>query len=246
MTGRWLDRPLLASVAAGLLGACAPEPMPWHGATPASWPQLQASLLAERSRRPQAPWAAEVATTLREPRTGRVVRGRGGLAVAPARGLRLILLGVAGFTMLDAWVTPQRWRVAIPMLGIVRRGGEDEPPDLPIAFLRGWFFRPMAGTLFAAEFEPEGPTWLLRDGRAVIELRARRCERGPRLLVTRREGPHAESVDECHAEAEPRNGDHVAYRDETTGLAVELTLESVASEPPVAEAFEDPDKENER
>lgn len=243
MTSRRLGATLAASVAAGLLGGCVRQPVPWQGATPETWPVLRAALAAERSRRPRSPWSAEVATTLREARSGRVVRGRGGLAVAPGRALRLILLGPAGLTTLDAWITPGRWRIAVPPLGIVRRGGEDSPPDLPVAFLRGWFFRPMEGTLFAARMEAEGPTWLLRDGGAVLEVRSRRCDRGEGLLATRREHAHTESVDECRAGIEPRAGDHVAYEDETTGLGVDLALESVSSEPPVADAFVDPDTE---
>jgi hypothetical protein len=238
MTGRWL----LASMAPGLLSACVREPAPWHGATPATWPALQAALAAERSRR-TSPWSAEVSTALREPRSGHVVRGRGGIAVAPGRALRLILLGPAGLTMLDAWVTPQRWRVAVPPLGVVRRGGAESPPDLPIAFLRQWFFRPMGGTLFAASFETDGPTWLVRDGSAVLELRLRRCDRGKRLLVTRRGAGHAESVDECRVDGEPRPGDRVSYEDETSGLVVDIAIDSVAPGPPVADAFVDPDGE---
>jgi len=90
---------------------------------------------------------------MREPRSGRVIRGRGGLAVVPGRALRMILVGVAGVTMLDAWVTPARWRVAVPMLGVLRRGGADDPADLPIGFLRWWFFTPLEGRLFAATFD---------------------------------------------------------------------------------------------
>jgi hypothetical protein len=202
---------------------------------------LREGLAAERARRPTTPWSGEIATVLREPRSGRIVRGRGGIAVAPEKGVRLILLGVAGMTMLDAWVTPHRWRVAVPPAGIVRRGGDDAPADLPIAFLRGWFFRPLAGTLFAASLGAEGPTWLLRDGDAVVVARARACDRGWRLLVTRRQQGHAESVDECRRGARPEPGDRVAYRDETTHLAVDLVLEGVSPEPPPGEAFTDPD-----
>lgn len=178
--------------------------------------------------------------SLREPRTGQVVRGRGGLAVVPGRALRMILTGVAGVTMLDAWITPQRWRVAVPPLGVLRRGGTDSPADLPVAFLRWWFFTPLEGRLFAAELERGSPVWLLRDGDAVVELRALGCERGPRLVAARRERGRAESVDECRAGIEPSEGDHVRYED-ASGLAVELVLESVSAEPPAAEAFVDPD-----
>jgi hypothetical protein len=145
--------------------------------------------------------------------------------------------------MLDAWVTPDRWRVAVPPAGIVRRGGLDEPPDLPIAFLRGWFFRPLAGVLFAAAAEPEGPTWLLRDEGAIVEVRSRRCDLGARLVATRHEHGHTESIDECRSSAAPRAQDRVHYEDATTGLAVDLVLEAVGTDPPPSQAFDDPDVE---
>jgi hypothetical protein len=126
-------------------------------------------------------------------------------------------------------------------VGIVRRGGADEPPDLPIAFLRGWFFRPLQGTLFGAAYEPEGPAWLLRDGDAVVEARSRRCDRGWRLLATRREHGRTESVDECRHDVLPEAGDHVAYRDEATGLSVDLVIEATSTGAPPEDAFRDPD-----
>jgi len=148
---------------------------------------------------------------------------------------------VAGITMLDAWVTPEHWRVAVPPLGVLRRGGADDPVDLPVGFLRWWFFTPLEGRLFAATFDGATPLWLLRDQDAVIELRASQCERGPRLLATRQARGHGESVDECRAGASPTAGDHVRYEDAVSHLAVELVLDSMSEEPPVAEAFVDPD-----
>jgi hypothetical protein len=228
------------------LSACAARPTPWRGATPATWPALQAALAAARGTRRQEPWTAAARVTLHEPRSGRTVLGRGGIAVAPGRALRMILVGVAGATMLDAWVTPQRWRVAVPLLGLVRRGGEEAPGDLPIGFLRWWFFTPTGGRLFAATFEAGGPAWLLRDGDAVIELRPGRCDRGHGLVASRRErGGAAQTVDECRSAAGPTAGDRVHYRDEAQdgagGLVIDLILDSVSVDPPAAEAFTDPD-----
>ncbi|HEY5242922.1 MAG TPA: hypothetical protein VIJ22_15690, partial [Polyangiaceae bacterium] len=105
-----VDRPLLGSCLGLALSACAAPPTPWHGATPETWPALRNALASQRDSRSTRPWSAGVAVTLREPRSGRVIRGRGGLAVVPGRALRMILIGVAGVTMLDAWVTRQRWR----------------------------------------------------------------------------------------------------------------------------------------
>jgi hypothetical protein len=244
MQGRGLDRPLLRGCLGLALSACVVPPTPWNGATPQTWPTLRGAFALERQSRGAKPWSAGARVTLQEPRSGRAIVGRGGLAVAPGRALRMILVGVGGMTMLDAWVTPKRWRVAIPPLGLVRRGGEGEPEDLPIGFLRWWFFTPMQGRLFAAKFDGAAPTWLLRDGESVVELHGGTCERGARLLAIRRRRGRAESVDECPVEARPAVGDRVRYADASTGLAVDLVLETVTGEPPPNEAFADPDLEN--
>jgi hypothetical protein len=176
--------------------------------------------------------------TLREPATDRVVAGRGGIAVAPGRALRIIVIGVAGVTLLDAWVTPDRWRLAVPAANLVRRGERDAPADLPIDLLRWWFFSPLRGELFAAS--PEA-VWLLRDGRAVIELRTGTCDRGQRLRVSRRQAGYVETVDECRSGVAPSAGDHVEYQQGPPGVTLELALESITPGAPPAEAFTDPD-----
>jgi hypothetical protein len=155
----------------------------------------------------------------------------------------MILVGVAGTTLLDAWVTPHHWRVAVPLLGLVRRGGEHAPGDLPIGFLRWWFFTPMGGQLLAATFEEDGPLWLLRDGDAVVELRSAWCDRGRRLVASRGEGDRVEQVDECRSAAGPTAGDRVHYEEGAAGLAIDLVLDAVSAAPPVAQAFADPDAE---
>jgi hypothetical protein len=179
---------------------------------------------------------------MHEPRSGRVIDGRGGIAVAPGRAVRMILVAGAGATVLDAWVTPERWRVAVPVMGVVRRGGRDEPHDLPIGFLRWWFFTPLEGTLFAATFTHPGAFWLLRSGDAVVELRAGPCDRGAELAATRRLHGRAERVDECRARPTPSPGDRVHYEDSASGLAVDLVVETLAAAPPEEEAFRDPEE----
>jgi len=215
--------------------------VPWQGATPGTWPALRDRLAAERTAAPHEPWSAGVRVTMREPRSGRVFDGRGGIAVAPGRALRMILVGGAGTTLLDAWVTRARWRVAVPPLHLVRRGGADEPRDLPVGFLRWWFFTPLEGQLFAASDAPPGPTWLLRDGAAVVELRVGTCDRGELRTASRRVGGRTERVEECRERAVPRPGDWVRYRDEASGLGVDLVVESVRGSLPDEEAFRDPD-----
>jgi hypothetical protein len=243
MQGGRLDHRLLRVGLALALPACAAPPAPWHGATPETWPALRGALARERASRTVATWAVGVRVAMREPRSGRILQGRGGLAVQPGGAVRMILVGVAGVTMLDAWVTPDRWRVAVPAVGLVRRGGAEEPQDVPIGFLRWWFFTPVEGELVAATFDAGRPVWLLRDGGAVIELRAGACERGPRLRAVRRGRGRTDAVDECRAGSRPTPGDHVRYEDGASGLTVDLVLESVSAEPPPEEAFADPDVE---
>jgi hypothetical protein len=217
------------------------QPASWTGATSATWPRLQAVLASKRRAIATAPWSARVAVTMREPRTGHVVDGRGAIAVAPGRAVRMILVGGAGATVLDAWVTPDKWRVAVPPLALVRRGGSDEPSDLPVGFLRWWFFRPLEGTVFAAGATPAAEMWLLRDGDAVVELREARCDRGTLTTSTRRVGARTERIDECRAGASRSANDRVSYEDEATGLVVRIVLEEVARDPPSEEAFANPD-----
>jgi hypothetical protein len=178
---------------------------------------------------------------MRDPATGRVVDGRGAIAVDPGHAVRMILVGAAGSTLLDAWVTPARWRVAVPPLEMVRRGGLDEPREMPVGFLRWWFLTPLGGTLFAAAFVEGATVWLLRESSAVIELRRGECPRGTLLSAKRRAPARVERVAECREDAAPQPGDWARYVDDVHGLRVDLVLESVASAGPDGAAFVDPD-----
>jgi hypothetical protein len=178
---------------------------------------------------------------MREPRSGRVIDGRGAIAVKPGEAVRMILTGAAGATMLDAWVTRTRWRVAVPALAVVRRGDVLAPREMPVGFLRWWFLTPLAGGLFAATCTDGGALWLLRDAGAVIELREQPCSRGTLLHAARRIEGRTETVDECRAGMVPSAGDTARYVDAASGLRVEVLLESIGAEPPRDEAFDDPD-----
>jgi hypothetical protein len=245
------DRMLRGSVAGRacllplLLTACAAPVEGWPPATPESWATSRARLAALRAA-PQEAWAGEVSVMWREPRTGQTIAGRGGIGVAPGKGVRMILLGGPGMTMLDAWITPERWRIAVPPLGVVRRGGADEPGDLPVGFLRWWFFHPLEGSLVAATPGPPSPGWLLRDGAAVVEVLELPCPPGVGLAVTRSASGRVESIEACRREGRPLPGDRVRYQDRSTGLGVALTLEALADGPPLPEAFADPDAAVER
>jgi hypothetical protein len=241
-----LPREALPGLVSGLslslcLSCASARPAPWPAATQESWNHLGRELQQRRLSQPRTPWSAGLRITMRDPTSGRVIDGRGAIAVAPGQAVRMVLTGAAGATMLDAWVTTTRWRVAVPPLEIVRRGDVMEPRDMPVGFLRWWFLTPLTGGLFAASSTDAGSIWLLRYEDAVIELREASCARGRRLLATRRLAGHAETVDECRAEAAPSAGDSARYFDETTGLCVEVLLESIGSEPPSDEAFRDPD-----
>lgn len=227
------------AVMAGL-AACAEAPPVWLSPDPATWTALQQRLEAERAARPSRPWAAGVRVTMHEPRTGRIVDGRGAIAVAPGRAVRMILVGGAGSTMFDAWVSRDRWRVTVPPLDLSRSGGAEEASDLPVGFLRWWFLSPIEGRLQAASATPAGSLWVLRPAGAVVELRAEPCERGERLVATRRSGTRTEQVDECRAPGGLRPGDTAEYRDLSTGLRVEVLVESVSESGPDEAAFVEP------
>jgi hypothetical protein len=223
--------------------ACArPAQAPWVHPSEAQWRLASERLEHLRADLPRASYTAVVATVLHDPISGRSVDGRGAIAVAPGQGIRMILVGAAGATLLDAWVTPLRWRIAVPPAGIVRRGGADAPRNLPVAFLRWWFFARFEGALFAANMEPARSRWLLRDGDAVIDLRAGPCARGALIDAARRARGRAEHVEECRAASAPTGGDTVVYVDESSGLEVSLRVEEVSAEPPDPEAFRDPDE----
>lgn len=233
---------LAGVVAAGLLLlGCAPAPRPWPSPDAATYERLAAQLAERRAARPSRPWSVGVHVLLHEPRSGRTLEGRGAIAVAPGQAVRMILVGGAGSTMLDAWVSPARHRVAIPALDLVRRGGEAEVADLPVAFLRWWFLEPLSGQLIAAADDSD-PVWLLRTPGAVVELRSTACGEREGLLAIRHAGAHAERVLECRAHDEEASvGDSADYDDLASGLHVRVDVESVSAGPPDAQAFLDPD-----
>ncbi len=182
---------LAGILAVGLIAGCAPAPRPWPSPDPATFERLAAQLAQRRAARPTRPWSVGVHVLVREPRTGRTVEGRGAIAVAPGQAVRMILVGGAGSTMLDAWVSPERHRVAVPALDLIRRGRDADAADLPVAFLRWWFLAPLGGQLVAAADEAD-PVWLLRTQGAVVELRAMACGSRQGLLAIRHAGAHPE------------------------------------------------------
>jgi hypothetical protein len=213
---------------------------PWQGVDPATWQAVRQAYEEQRGARPSRPWAAGVRMSMREPRQGRVIDGRGAIAVAPGRALRMILVGAAGATLLDAWMTPDKWRISVPPAALLRQGDVEAPADLPVGFLRWLFFRPLEGTLFAGSGQSGRMLFMLRDNDAVIEVHLGACDRGELVTMTRRSHGRTERLEECRASRVPRPDDWVRYEDQGNGFQVALTIESVAEAPPDADAFRDP------
>jgi hypothetical protein len=241
MIGRRPRRAALGAVAVVAFGSSCvvAPPRPWVHPSAAELASAAARLERLRAAEETAPYVESIVTTLRDPRSGRVIDGRGAIAVAPGQAVRMILVGGAGATLLDAWVTRSRWRIAVPPLQMVRRGGADDPPELPVGFLRWWFIAGLEGTMFAAS--PDGTLLLLRDGEAVVELRLGACAAGRRVSATRRLQGRSERVEQCRPIERPGAGDEVEYVDLTRGLRVGVRVESVGAAPPDGDAFRDPD-----
>ena len=213
------------------------------------WTRSRVRLRSLRATAPRGAYVARVAVAIYDPRSGRGFDGRGAVAVDPSRAMRMILVGPGGATALDAWVTSDRWRVSVPALELVRRGGggaDAEASDevargIPIGFFRWWFLAPLEGQLLAADLAPFTDWFLLKTGGAIVDLRARADggALGLRLDATRRENAREERIAWSGGLA-PRAGDHGVYV-ESSGLRVAVRVESVADEGPPQESFVDPD-----
>jgi hypothetical protein len=231
-------RALTAGALAVLAGACARPPSAWVHPSPEQWARAGEALAALRSTAPREPYASVVRLVLLEPATGRTYDARGAIAVAPGRAMRLIGIGPAGATVVDAWVTPERWRVAVPAMGRLERGGADSATAVPVGFFRWWFLgAPLDGSLIAAA--PSGSPLVLRAPGAMIEVMA---DPGAHLHLSRWSRGRVERIDWQGASLAPSEGDRAAYADEATGLRVEAVIEQGARAfSGDACAFEDPD-----
>jgi hypothetical protein len=207
---------------------CAPPSPPPPPVTQARWDDALARLARLRAELPHAPYTQPVTVSFFEPRSRRRFDGRGAVGVAPGRAMRMILVGPAGEPALDVWVTRDAWRLAVPAIHMVRRGGRESPKGTPVGFFRSWFVAPLSGRLLALD----------RDGGLVLRdpfggtqhVRAASASEG---RIRRRSGTSTESfVFGPH---------HARYVDESTGLSVEVTMGDVQPEPPDPEAFADPE-----
>jgi hypothetical protein len=247
-------RAFAAVVLALAISACAPRvsssvPTALPDPTAREWTRLRERLAIARSEQPERPFVANVVVALREPRTGRVFQARGAVAIDPKRALRMILVGPGGVTALDAWVTDDQFRFAVPGIRFVRRGGADAASarGLPIGFFRWWMLHPLDGRLLAAWTRDDGSIFLLRRGDETVILREGRLARSHRehLIAARREEGRVERLEWFgRSPVAPHAGDKARYVDAATGLEVEVLVEGVGEHEPDPAAFLDPDAVN--
>lgn len=212
----------VAACAARAPDARAPDP------TQAEWDAALARLARLRAALPRAPYTQPVTVDFFEPRSRRHFEGRGAVGVDPGRAMRMILVGPAGEPALDVWVTRDAWRLVVPAIGLVRRGGRETPSGTPIGFFRSWFVDRLGGRLLSLG---AGGELILRDpfGGTLHVTRADASG----FTIRRRSGTHTESFES--------QGGRASYRDESSGLSVEVTLGPIGPEAPDPEAFSDPD-----
>ena len=186
-----------------------------------------------------------LALALREPRTGRVFQARGAVAIAPPRALRMILLGPGGTTALDLWTSGARYRFAVPAIDLIKRGDLGAPRaerrGLPVDFLGWWLLRPAGGVLLWTARSPGADRFVLRDGNAVVDLRAFDDGRVEARRTTWSDA--GERVDDETVSAAKMGCASVRYHQGSTGLDVTVTCEGEALGDPPARALADPDAE---
>ena len=218
------------------LAACAPAAELPVNPTQAQWDEGHRRLEALRTTFPKTAYTQPVTVDFREPYTRRRFEGRGAVGVDPGRAMRMILVGPAGEPALDVWVTRDAWRMSVPAIHLVKRGGREAPDGMPIGFFRSWFIDPLGGDLLAigrhddlVVRDREGGTLDVSD----VSFLPR-----PSAQVRRRKGRATERF----GFALGKEGGTASYVSESTKLAVEVKLGPVQSEPPDPQAFEDPEK----
>jgi hypothetical protein len=218
------------------LAGCASAVSPPVNPTQAQWDDGLRRLEVLRATFPKTAYTQPVTVDFREPYTRRRFEGRGAVGVDPGKAMRMILVGPAGEPALDVWVTRDAWRMSVPAIHLVRRGGRDAPDGMPIGFFRSWFIDPLGGHLLALGpsdalivRDREGGTLDVSDVAFAVTTSAH---------VRRRKGRATERF----AFALGKDGGTASYVSESTKLAVEVKLGPVQSEPPDPQAFEDPEK----
>jgi hypothetical protein len=241
---------LVLALGLGLAGAllgCVP-PAVGPGAAPAAAEPPSGAVWREQRRAfaqlraqyaPARTYTMDVTLELTEPYTGQRVRSRGAVAVSPSsQALRMILLGPGGTTALDLWVCRDRFRLLLPAADLRRRGDASTPASelrgMPVEFLRWWLLHPLDGQLLCALDEPPARRYLVRDGDAVVDVRA---GSGPGLELERRSARDRERVEAAGAGCAS-----VRYQQASTGIDIAVRCEKLdPTRTPAAEAFADPD-----
>jgi hypothetical protein len=209
-------------------------------ASPADLARASTELAELRAGEPKAAYGLRVRVRYTTP--GGTMDGRGGIAVDPHNAMRMILVGPGGATAIDAWVTKDRWRFAVPALDKVQRGEGDAPAGLPIGFFRFWFLAPLRGDLVTVQaIAGGGERLIVKDGPAVVDLRD--VHEPPLLHLTamRRAEDRTETLDWRGRSLAPSVGDRASYAQPEAGLRIDVVVEAVSADPPDAEAFVDPD-----
>jgi len=218
-------------------------------ATSPAWSLSRARLNALRAELPRTPYVEHVRVRITDPRTKSSYEARGAVAISPGSTVRMILLGPAGTTALDLWVREDRFRFAVPAIHLEKRGATlpELTRGLPVGFFRWWFLSPLSGRLLAAHSRPDETSFLLKDDRAIVTVRAGSSE----LIALRREGENVERISwlpctldrfQVESRIKPCAGARGRYTDERTGLVVDVVVEDVAPAPPDPAAFDDPDE----
>jgi hypothetical protein len=229
----------LFAVAVGLGCGCAAHPSPALP-TQAEWRAARAWLGELRASQPVLPFGAIVRVELRDPRSGRALSARGAVAVDPHRAMRMVLLGPAGSTALDVWATADLWRFEAPAAQMLRRGGQDDDPTLPIGFFRWWFLAPLDGRLLTAVAGTGSERFILRRGADIIDLTDTQDGTGHVVTASRRAQGWVDRIDFRGAALGAEPGDRATYDHEASGVHVEVLVESLSGTPEPA-AFADPD-----
>lgn len=203
------------------------------------WTVSRERLERLREHQPKRPYVERVRLSIVEPQTRMRYEARGAVAVNPGQAARMILVGPAGTTALDLWVTKDRYRFAVPGIKLEKRGGTDphEMRGLPVGFLRWWFLSPLGGRLLMGRSTPMESAWVLKDGPATVTVRTD----GQHFFALRREGDRLEGIEWAGRLLVPSSGAHGHYIEGRLGLRIDVAVEEVLDAAPDPAAFDDPD-----
>jgi hypothetical protein len=233
-------REVVITLALGLAACARPLPVSAPDVSQLEWSVSRERLAEVRAEQPARPYTERIRMSIHDPRTGMRYEARGAVAVSPSRAARMMLVGPAGTTALDVWVTRDRFRFSVPAMHIEKRGGKN-PEDargLPVGMLRWWFLSPLDGRLLLARSTEAESSWLLKDGDATIAIRTD----GRRFVAVRRDHEHLEAIEWLGRGLVPRAGTRGRYIEGKYGLRVDVIVEDVSQTEPDPAAFADPDE----